>query len=474
MPRNNTKSKQMGQSATASVPLPKTAAPPPPVAGGAAKTVEELRAECVAAEKFAAWAATADDDEAPGALFYPKPAGQGKGHWSWQRQAAYAAERAVAALKAAEAAEAAKPKPKPKPVAVAAAEEEEDDGPRYVAPPEAPEVMAARLARYAADGRSPSGVLLNQAPRCAKSCCAAPKTARRWSDAECQAVVDLWGGRLGAELILENNEGWSLDDLYGAEMQEAWDQYCAAMRASEVAREAAAKAQIEANWRRCVVEQAQIEARRCLKRGEAVQKNGRICTRCFSCEGNKHTDWEDGGKKARPSTLHVSSECFTHAEFMAGRIREDCPFLHHGDAGWHAEWDSNFLWDPMHPESMPVPKHIRKREGDALLCISEKSAGYLPVHLGGKADGMDARQWRAAAAAENRFAAIGGGGSQAAAAPRVPEGRFAALGGSSSAAAGGGGQPMRGGGSQPQQDVRSQRAGGGSARAGPGSAWAKK
>lgn len=402
MPRNP-KNKQTAQSATASVPLPKQSTPPMP---GVPKTVDELRAECVAAEKFAAWAATADDDEAPGALFFPKPAGQGKGYWSWQQKARNDAQLALAALKAAELAEGAKPK---RAEPAEPAEPAEEDIPRYVAPPEAAELTAARKARWAADGRSASGVLLN-APHSCSTCSFATEQAayktRKLSDAECQAAVDIFGWEHGAELILAQNEGWSLDDLYGVEMLNAWEAYCAAMRASEAAREAAAKAQIEANWRRCVVEQAQIEARRSLKRGQAVQKNGRICTRCYSCEGNKHTDWEDGGKKARPSTLHVSSECFTHAEFVAGRIREDCPFLHHGDAGWHAEWDSNFLWDPMHPESMPVPKHIRKREGDALLCISEKSAGYLPVHLGGKADGMDARQWRA----ENRFAAAGGSG----------------------------------------------------------------
>lgn len=450
MPRNNTKSKQMGQSATASVPLPKSAAPPPSVTGGAAKSIEQLRAEAAAAEKFAAWAATADDDEAPGALFYPRPAGQGKGHWSWQSKAAHDAKLALAALKAAEAAAAAADAAKPLAAPAAA---EEDEGPCYVGVPEAPEVTAERLARWAAEGRSPSGVLLSQAPLCAKSCCAAPRPARRWSDRECQQVVDLFGWHHGAELILEHNEGWSLDELYGAEMQEAWDAYCGALRASEAAREAAAKAQMEANWRRACVEQAMVEARRNLRRGEAVQKNGRICTRCYSCEGNKHTDWEDGGKKARPSTLHVSSECFTHAEFLAGRIREDCPFLHHGDAGWHAEWDSNFLWDPMHPESMPTPKHIRKREGDAQLCISEKSAGYLPVHLGGKADGMDARQWR-----QQTMGPAAAAAPQRAFAERAVEERWA---------------PMRGGGSQPQQDLRSG-GGGGSARAGPGSAWAKR
>jgi hypothetical protein len=415
-------------------------APPPAEAVGAVKTVEELRAEAAAAEQFAKWAQSADDDEAPALLFYPKPAGKGKGVWSWKQKAVHDAQTAVATLKAAVAAEAAKPLRVPTAVAAEAAEEE--DGPRYMAPPESAEVAAARAARWAAEGRTPSGVLLNQ-----EGCSVEAPKQQRMSDEDCQRAVDLFGWHHGAELIMAQNEGYTLDDLYGAEMQAAWDAYCGAMRASEAAREAAAKAAMEANWRRACVEQAMVEARRNLRRGEAVQKNGRICTRCYSCEGNKQTDWEDGGKKARPSTLHVSSECFTHAEFLAGRIREDCPFLHHGDAGWHAEWDTNFLWDPMHPESMPAPKHIRKREGDTLLCISEKSAGYLPVHLGGKAEGMDARQWRQQAASQNRFAAVGGGGSQAAA--HAPEGRFAAVGGGSSQAAG-------------------------ARRSGPGSGWAKK
>lgn len=398
-------SKKTGQS-TVSAP---TAAAPKGAVAVMTKNIETLRAELAQAEAFAKWAATADDDEAPALLFYPKPTG--KGVWSWQAKASYDAQQASAALKAALTAEAAKPKPaQPS----EPSELSEDELPRYVAPAEPAEVTAARLARYSADGRSPSGVLLCTGPcagPCAcKSCSSAAKQVRMLSDAECQAAVDIFGWEHGAELILAQNEGWSMDDLYGVEMQNAWEAYCSAMRASQVAREAEEKARIEANWRRACVEQAMVEARRCLKRGEAVQKNGRICTRCYSCEGNKNTDWEDGGKKARPSTLHVSSECFTHAEFLAGRIREDCPFLHSGDAGWHAEWDRNFLWDPIHPESMPVPKHIRKREGDAALCISEKSSGYLPVHLGGKEQGMDARQWRNSGptATQARFSSLVG------------------------------------------------------------------
>jgi hypothetical protein len=189
-------------------------------------------------------------------------------------------------------------------------------------------------------------------------------------------------------------------------MEKAWAAYCAAMRASEEARQAAAKAAIDANWRRAVVEQAMVEARRNLKRGEAVEKNGRICTRCYSCVGTKHTNWEDGGHRARPSTLHVSDVCFTHQAFLDGKIREDCPFLHHGDAGWHAEWDTNLLWDPS-TGTAPAARHVRSRDEVPLVCISESSCGHLPVHLGGKAAAAGGFAERAAP--EARWAPLAGG-----------------------------------------------------------------
>jgi len=371
------------------------------------KTVEELRTELTKAEAFAAWAATADDEDAPALLFYPKPLG--KGLWSWKVKAKYDAEQCATALKAAEATEAAKPKPEP--------EAEEEERPQYVPVQETAEQQAARLARYAAEGRDKNGTLIHAAGPCSCVSCAssAKKAAREapWSDAECQAAVDLWGWSLGAELIMMRNEGKSLDDIYGPEMQQAWDDWCAARHACAAATEAAEKARIEANWQRAVVEQAMVEARRNLKRNEAVQKNGRICTRCYSCVGSKSTNWEDGGHRARPSTLHVSDVCFTHQAFLDGKIREDCPFLHGGDKGWHAEWDTNILWDPS-TGTAPVPRHVRSREGPALVCISESSAGHLPLHLGGKPA-------TAQRSPEPRFTAMGGE------AKRSPEGRFAAL-----------------------------------------------
>lgn len=269
-----------------------------------------------------------------------------------------------------------------------------------------------------AEGRDAYGVLVNAPEPLAFQAkpYAGPWQSGHWlqrakpnTAAECQSIVNLFGAEHGADLILYDNLGWSFDELYGAEMQEAWDDRCAARRAIDSALRAEEEARIAERWQKCVVEQAMVEARRNLRRGEAVQKNGRVCTRCYSCEGDKHTEWEDGGKKARPSTLNVSSECFTHREFLAGRIREDCPFLHQGDAGWRTQWNTNLLWDPEHPEVMPVAKHIRKRTGDSRLCISEKSAGYQPIHLGGKAEGTDARTWRQGS---NRFAALNAAASR--------------------------------------------------------------
>jgi hypothetical protein len=195
----------------------------------------------------------------------------------------------------------------------------------------------------------------------------------------------------GAQIILVRNEGWTMDDCCGAEMEAAWVEFCYANRVMAEDLRAKAEARIAERWRQAVVDQAQVEARRNLRRGEVVQKNGRICTRCYSCAGNKQTSWEDGGQRARPTTLHVSSECFTHAEFVAGRIRDDCPFLHQGDEGWHREWDRNFLWDPSAPTVTPLARRVCATEDSRLFCISEKSAGYLPVHLGGRPDGPDAR-----------------------------------------------------------------------------------
>jgi len=254
----------------------------------------------------------------------------------------------------AEAKRAPNPQPLPQPEIVSTQIIEQPCGPEchccsasYTVPAEPAEQAAKRLARYAAEGRNASGVLISAEPR--------PSTplpykwegglwlqrAKPHSAAECQAIVDLFGPQHGADLILYDNEGWSFDDLYGAEMETALADWCKARRSVEAEIKAAEDARIAALWQKCVIEQAVIEARRNLKRGEKVQKNGRLCTRLYSCVGTKQT----GG--AKPTTKHVSSECFTHREFLAGRIKDDCPFAHPGDATWHIQWATDRFWKPV-------------------------------------------------------------------------------------------------------------------------------
>jgi hypothetical protein len=100
----------------------------------------------------------------------------------------------------------------------------------------------------------------------------------------------------------------------------------------------------EAYRQRQIEEKVAQEARRNLKRNEQVEKNGRLCLRLYSCVGDKHT----GG--AKPTTMHVSSECWSHERIcpVSGKLLtpHKCPFLHPGEPGWHKEWMTNRLWQP--------------------------------------------------------------------------------------------------------------------------------
>ena len=373
------------------------------VVGGSVEqvSIDVLRERAAAAEAFAVKASGADDSEAPALLWYKNPSG--KGLLSWKQKARHDADITALALKQALAAQ---PKPEAAEAAEASVESSSDEEcstdefgrPMGWSKPESAAERAARVAQHAAEGRDQWGVLL---PSVAQAELSQPQPwwffpqspPPKYSDEECQQMVDLWGPIQGAQIILVRNEGWTMDDCCGAEMEAAWAEFCYANRVMAEDLRAKAEARIAERWRQAVVDQAQVEARRNLRRGEVVQKNGRICTRCYSCAGNKQTSWEDGGQRARPTTLHVSSECFTHAEFVAGRIRDDCPFLHQGDEGWHREWDRNFLWDPSAPTVTPLARRVCATQDSRLFCISEKSAGYLPVHLGGRPDGPDARTW---------------------------------------------------------------------------------
>jgi len=232
-------------------------------------------------------------------------------------------------------------------------EEDEDGRPRYVSPPETLEQAAERVAAYAAQGRNAWGVLLERAP-CPRpgDClgCSSPARLKPYTDAECQKVVELWGWRHGAELILHRNEGWTLDDLYGHEMQVAWDDYCAVKaRLADVLRAQEERA-IEAMRQQQIAEKVAVESRRNLKRQETVVKKNIPCSRLYSCEGDKSS----GG--AKPTTMYVSSECWSHERTCpkTGRLLTPhcCPWQHPGEEGWNPHWNRNRLW---RPAAAPAP-----------------------------------------------------------------------------------------------------------------------
>lgn len=206
---------------------------------------------------------------------------------------------------------------------------------------ESSEQKVERIAKFAAQGRDEWGVLLRHHHCSCKACTVVEKPMI--TPAECQRLVDLWGNKLGAELILEA-EGASFDELYGWEMQKAWDAWCAARRSiAEAVAKKEAK-QEEEQRKMLIAEKVAIEARRNLKRNEVVQKNGRVCTRLYSCIGDKR----NGG--AKPTTMHVSSECWSHERVdpISGALLMPhvCPFLHPGEPGWRPQWMSNRLWLP--------------------------------------------------------------------------------------------------------------------------------
>jgi hypothetical protein len=79
-----------------------------------------------------------------------------------------------------------------------------------------------------------------------------------------------------------------------------------------------------------------------LKRGEAPRKAAIPCKKLYSCVGDKKT----GG--AKPTTMHVSSECwaweYTDPRDKKKKCPHSCPWIHPGEDGWHAEWMKDRTW----------------------------------------------------------------------------------------------------------------------------------
>ena len=124
---------------------------------------------------------------------------------------------------------------------------------------------------------------------------------------------------------------------------ETLDQKLARMN-REAAAEARRKLELESEICRHGADLVATKAKMGLKRGQAVAKKPCPCKMLYSCKGDKST----GG--AKPTTLHVSSECWAHEytdPLTKKRIvKHACPWLHPGEEGWQKEWDTNRYFNP--------------------------------------------------------------------------------------------------------------------------------
>ncbi len=116
----------------------------------------------------------------------------------------------------------------------------------------------------------------------------------------------------------------------------------AAREAEEKARVVASELALQASKMRRETELVELRAKMGLKRGEGPRKASIPCKKLYSCCGDKST----GG--AKPTTLHVSSECwaweYTDPRDKKKKCPRVCPWIHPGEEGWHKEWETNRNW----------------------------------------------------------------------------------------------------------------------------------
>ena len=83
----------------------------------------------------------------------------------------------------------------------------------------------------------------------------------------------------------------------------------------------------------------ETQAIRHAKKGKLVEP----CKKLYSCNGGG-----DAGGVARPTTKHVSSECwrYEYTDPMTGQYKKvhTCNWLHPGEDGWYEEWNTDRTW----------------------------------------------------------------------------------------------------------------------------------
>ena len=175
-------------------------------------------------------------------------------------------------------------------------------------------------------------------------------------------AVALFGAETARALERVDNGGSLYDALYpdGDPEWDAFEAECAVRVAerkanAEFYRAQEAKAELAYKQRRIeekVADESKMRLNRDqLKSGQKMEKKACPCARLYSCVGDKST----GG--ARPTTKHVSSECWSHErkcpETGALLTPHKCPWLHPGEPGWLPQWTNDRLFKPA-----PPPVHL--------------------------------------------------------------------------------------------------------------------
>lgn len=224
--------------------------------------------------------------------------------------------------------------------------EDEDDGVEIII---TEEERQARILANLAEGRDSTGVLRSHSPMCGCNFCQPERDSDSVDEyiqsEEYKTALKVFGEETAAQLCFAAIGGSWYDMFYRLDSDPEWDAVMDKYYATKHARDAEEARKREAYRQRMIEEKVAEEARRNLKKGQQVEKNGRLCSRLFSCVGDKHS----GG--AKPTTMHVSSECWSHERRCpeTGQLLapHKCPFLHPGEPGFHKEWMTNRLWMPV-------------------------------------------------------------------------------------------------------------------------------
>ena len=160
----------------------------------------------------------------------------------------------------------------------------------------------------------------------------------------------LFGAQTARALERVDNGGSLYDALYpdGDPEWDAFEAECATRAAereanAELYRAQEEKAKLAYDQKR-TVEKVVDESKRTMSRGKGIQKITRPCDRLYSCVGCK---------PAIPTTKHITSECWTQRDFLAGAVPVGCRWLHPGEPGWLPQWNTDRLYKPSAP-----PQHL--------------------------------------------------------------------------------------------------------------------